>query len=35
VQLFHIPWAWFRQRIDHLPELPAAELERFKALELA
>jgi Fe-coproporphyrin III synthase len=35
VQLFHIPWAWFRQRIDRLPELPAAELERFKALELA
>jgi Fe-coproporphyrin III synthase len=35
VQLFHIPWAWFRQRIDKLPELPAAELERFKALELA
>ena len=35
VQLFHIPWAWFRQRIDKLPDLPAAELERFKALELA
>jgi hypothetical protein len=35
VQLFHIAWAWFRQRIDRLPELPAAELERFKALELA
>jgi MoaA/NifB/PqqE/SkfB family radical SAM enzyme len=35
VQLFHIPWAWFRQRIDRLPELPAAELERFRALELA
>ncbi len=35
VQLFHIPWAWFRQRIDRLPEMPAAELERFKALELA
>ena len=35
VQLFHIPWAWLRQRIDRLPELPAAELERFKALELA
>jgi MoaA/NifB/PqqE/SkfB family radical SAM enzyme len=35
VQLFHIPWAWFRQRIDKLPELPAAELQRFKALELA
>lgn len=35
VQLFHIPWAWFRQRIDRLPDLPAAELKRFKALELA
>ena len=35
VQLFHIPWAWLRQRIARLPELPAAELERFKALELA
>ena len=35
VQLFHIPWAWFRQRIGRLPELPASELERFKALELA
>jgi MoaA/NifB/PqqE/SkfB family radical SAM enzyme len=35
VQLFHIPWAWLRQRIDKLPEMPAAELERFKALELA
>ncbi len=35
VQLFHIPWAWFRQRIDKLPEMPASELERFKALELA
>lgn len=35
VQLFHIPWAWFRQRIDRLPDMPAAELERFKALELA
>jgi len=35
VQLFHIPWAWFRQRIDKLPEMPAAELARFKALEIA
>lgn len=35
VQLFHIPWAWFRQRIGRLPEMPASELERFKALELA
>ncbi len=35
VQLFHIPWAWLRQRLDRLPEMPAAELERFKALELA
>jgi MoaA/NifB/PqqE/SkfB family radical SAM enzyme len=35
VQLFHIPWAWLRQHINQLPEMPAAELERFKALELA
>ncbi|MFN7992568.1 MAG: radical SAM protein [Bryobacteraceae bacterium] len=35
VQLFHIPWAWLRQRMDRLPDLPAAELQRFKALELA
>jgi hypothetical protein len=35
VQLFNIPWAWFRQRIDRLPELPATQLARFKALELA
>ena len=35
VQLFTIPWAWFRQRLHRLPELPAQELGRFKALELA
>ena len=35
VQLFHIPWAWLRQRIHRLPQLPASELQRFKALELA
>lgn len=35
VQVFHIPWAWFRQRLHRLPEMPADELRRFKALELA
>ncbi len=34
VQLFEIPWAWLRQRIERLPEIPAAELERFRTLEL-
>lgn len=35
VQLFEIPWAYFRQRLRRLPEVPLDELERFKALELA
>lgn len=35
VQLFHIPWAWFRQKIHRFPDLPIEELERFRALELA
>jgi len=35
VQLFEIPWAWFRQRLDRFDRTPAAEIERFKALELA
>jgi MoaA/NifB/PqqE/SkfB family radical SAM enzyme len=35
VQLFHIPWAWFRQKIHRFPDLPVEELERFRALELA
>ncbi|MCS6953787.1 MAG: radical SAM protein [Bryobacteraceae bacterium] len=35
VQLFEIPWAWLRQRLERLPEIPLAELERFRALELA
>ena len=33
VQLFRIPWAWMRQRWHKLPEIPAAALERFRALE--
>jgi hypothetical protein len=35
VQLFHIPWAWLRQRLDRLPEMDAAEIAEFKALELS
>jgi|SoiMethySBSTD1v2_1073268.scaffolds.fasta_scaffold154624_3 MoaA/NifB/PqqE/SkfB family radical SAM enzyme len=34
VQLFEIPWAWWRQRWDRLGEAPLEEIERFKALEL-
>ncbi|MCC6586001.1 MAG: radical SAM protein [Bryobacterales bacterium] len=35
VQLFEIPWAWLRQRMDRLQSAPIEELERYKALELA
>ena len=35
VQLFEIPWAWWRQRWDRLGNAPLEEIERFKALELA
>lgn len=35
VQLFEIPWAWLRQRLERLPEIPLSELERFRTLELA
>jgi hypothetical protein len=35
VQLFTIPWAWFRQRGQGIPEMPARDLERFRALEVA
>jgi hypothetical protein len=35
VQLFEIPWAYFRQRFHRLPEISVEELARFKALELA
>jgi MoaA/NifB/PqqE/SkfB family radical SAM enzyme len=35
VQLFTIPWAWVKQRMDRFADTPAAEIERFKALELA
>ncbi len=35
VQVFEIPWAWLRQRLDRYADTPAAELERFKSLELA
>ncbi|MEX2263119.1 MAG: radical SAM protein [Bryobacteraceae bacterium] len=34
VQLFTVPWAWLRQRIDRLPDLPVSEVKRFKALEM-
>ena len=34
VQLFHIPWAWLRQRLSRLPEMDASQLDEFKALEL-
>ncbi|HBY64375.1 MAG TPA: hypothetical protein DEH78_31525 [Solibacterales bacterium] len=35
VQLFEIPWLWYKQRSERFDELPATELEQFKALELA
>jgi len=35
VQLFHIPWAFFRHKLGRFPELSANELDRFKALDLA
>ncbi len=35
VQLFHIPYAWWRQKLHRLPELPAEELMRFRTLELS
>lgn len=34
VQLFEIPWAWWRQRWDRLEQAPLDEIERFRALEL-
>jgi MoaA/NifB/PqqE/SkfB family radical SAM enzyme len=34
VQLFEIPWAWLRQRLDRFADTPAAEIEQFRALEL-
>ena len=34
VQLFEIPWAWWRQRWDRLENAPLEEIEKFKALEL-
>ncbi len=34
VQLFEIPWAWWRQRWDRLGTAPLDEIERFRALEL-
>ena len=34
VQLFEIPWAWWRQRWDRLQNAPLEEIEKFKALEL-
>lgn len=35
VQLFEIPWAWWRQRWDRLETAPLEEIERYRALELA
>ena len=34
VQLFEVPWAWWRQRWDRLENAPLEEIERFRALEL-
>ncbi len=34
VQLFAIPWAWMRQRLDRFADTPAAEIEQFRAAEL-
>ncbi len=33
VQLFAIPWAWFRQSREQAPALSAAEIDRFRILE--
>jgi hypothetical protein len=35
VQLFHIPWAWWKQRFGQAPPPAAEELERYRALDLA
>jgi hypothetical protein len=35
VQLFEVPWAFFRQRWEHCPEIQPQELEKFKTFELA
>jgi MoaA/NifB/PqqE/SkfB family radical SAM enzyme len=35
VQLFAIPWAWFRQRREFSPQLSAEEIDRFRVLEMA
>ena len=35
VQLFYIPYAWLRQKLHRLPDLPAEEMLRFKAIELS
>ena len=35
VQLFEIPWAWWKQRSERADWASLAELERFKSLELA
>lgn len=34
VQLFEIPWAWWRQRWDRLETASLEEIEKFRALEL-
>lgn len=35
VQLFEIPWAWWRQRWDRLQTAPLDEIEKFKSVEMA
>lgn len=35
VQLFEIPWAWFRQRLERYAEDPLREVAKFKSLEIA
>jgi MoaA/NifB/PqqE/SkfB family radical SAM enzyme len=34
VQLFHIPWMWWKQRWERIESAPLDEIERFRALEL-
>ncbi|MCS7024386.1 MAG: radical SAM protein [Bryobacteraceae bacterium] len=34
VQLFTIPWAWWRQRGEQLADLPAEQLKQFRNLEI-
>jgi len=34
VQLFEIPWAWLRQRMDRLQTAPLDELRRFQSMKV-